>query len=217
MIPLRLLAVTAFIKADDVVADIGSDHGYLALHLAKRGHNYVYASENKLGPYRRLKNSTNEARDIIEVTLSDGLEHLPAKVNTLVIAGMGGSLIVDILKKHPEKLANIKKILLAPQGSEGEVRQTLAALNYQLINEKIVKENNHYYEIIVAEPGVCTLNELEVIFGPINLKEKSREFRQKWQRIYEINDNICQNPNITMLKREALNKEQSLIRSVLKE
>ncbi len=217
MIPARLLAVAEFISDEDVVADIGSDHGLLPLLLVKRGHTYVYASENKRGPYTRLKAATSAAKEVIEVDLADGIKNLPKTVNTLVIAGMGGSLITEILLKYPQSLKNIRKLVLAPQGSEKEVRLTLNKLNFMIVDEKLVVDSGHYYEVVVSRPGKQTLTGFEAVFGPINLKAQSNEFKAKWERIYRLNENILSKPNLTSLKRERLSAEQRAIKEALEE
>src|SRR5690554_2779581 len=98
MLSPRLAAIAAFISSDDIVADIGSDHGKLPLYLNELGHTYVYASENKSGPYNRLKKEIGTPLNgQIEVALKDGLNDLPPHINTVVIAGMGGELIGEIL------------------------------------------------------------------------------------------------------------------------
>ena len=217
MIPKRLLAIAEFITLEDVVADVGSDHGLLPLLLVTAGHPYVYASENKMGPYLRLREETKEHAAAIEVALSDGVANLPNKVTTLVIAGMGGSLIRRILLANPGNLVNLKKIILAPQGNEAEVRRTLNSLNFVILEEKVIKEGAHYYEIMVAVPGEGLLTEVEETFGPINLMKKSLEFRAKWEEISARNNKLLMNPDIDDSTLRSLMETEAIIRRVLKE
>ena len=102
--------------------------------------------------YNRLKSELKAYKsDIIEIDLADGLENLPARINTVVIAGMGGELIVSILQAHPAKLVNVQKLILAPHCNAKAVREVLNALNYSISYEEIVVEKEVFYEIIVAE------------------------------------------------------------------
>ena len=97
-----------------VTADIGSDHGKLMIALFKSGKvTKGYAIENKKGPYQRLVKALEEENLIDDIVplFSDGIDDLPPEVKNIVLAGMGGDLIIKILKKHPEKL---KKYFASP-------------------------------------------------------------------------------------------------------
>ena len=89
------------------VADIGSDHGKLMIALFETGKiPHGYAVENKQGPYNRLVKALTERNleeDVVPL-FSDGITDIPKKVSTIILAGMGGGLIIDILKAHPEKI-----------------------------------------------------------------------------------------------------------------
>ena len=92
--------------SNSVVADIGSDHGKLMIALVESGKvQKGYAIENKEGPFERLRNNLirYHVNDKITPLFSDGIKDITRDVATIVIAGMGGSSIVNILKSHPEK------------------------------------------------------------------------------------------------------------------
>ena len=87
-----------------VVADIGSDHGKLMIALVQSGIiTKGYAVENKEGPFERLRSNLirYKVHDKITPLFSDGIKDLPRDTQTIVIAGMGGTNIVNILKAHP--------------------------------------------------------------------------------------------------------------------
>ena len=90
-----------------VVADIGSDHGKLMIALVQSGTiTKGYAVENKEGPFERLRSNLirYHINDIVTPLFSDGIKDITRDVSTIVIAGMGGTSIVNILKSHPEKM-----------------------------------------------------------------------------------------------------------------
>lgn len=184
----RLACVASLVPAGARVADIGSDHAYLPAALVLDGKiDFAIAGEVVKGPYenavREIKDHQLEGQVIPR--LADGLAAIePAdKVDTITIAGMGGSLIASILEKDKNKLTGIKRLVLQPNVGESQLREWLMNNYYQIMNEKIIEEDNHIYEIIVAEPSVVPFryNKYELDFGPFLLENKGPVFRKKWQ------------------------------------
>ena len=115
-ISARLKEISEYISLDDRVADIGSDHGYLLLLLLDKGCKRLLGIENKNGPFLHLKENLNQyLNDKIEVSFSDGLSYLPADINTLAFAGMGGKNIISILSNNESKLEQIEKIVVSKE------------------------------------------------------------------------------------------------------
>lgn len=184
----RLACVASLVSAGARVADIGSDHAYLPAALVLDGKiDFAIAGEVVKGPY---ENAVHEIKDHqlegqVIPRLADGLAAIePAdKVDTITIAGMGGSLIASILEKDKNKLIGIKRLVLQPNVGESQLREWLMNNHYQIMNEKIIEEDNHIYEIIVAEPSVVPFrySKYELDFGPFLLENKGPVFRKKWQ------------------------------------
>ena len=201
-----------------VIADIGSDHGKLMIALFKSGKlTKGYAIENKKGPYTRLVNALKkeELVDKIVPLLSDGIEDLPSEVRHIVLAGMGGELIVDILKKHPEKLKGVETIVVDPHGAINKVREEISALGYAIAEEKIIKEDEQYYEIIkFIKADFAVYNEVDLEFGPILRTEKCATFKEKYhQRIEEIDNLLAK--NLPEGRVNELLKEKDRIQNIL--
>ena len=184
----RLACVASLVPAGARVADIGSDHAYLPAALVLDGKiDFAIAGEVVKGPYenavREIKDHQLEGQVIPR--LADGLAAIePAdKVDTITIAGMGGSLIASILEKDKNKLTGIKRLVLQPNVGESQLREWLMNNYYQIMNEKIIEEDNHIYEIIVAELSVVPFrySKYELDFGPFLLENKGPVFRKKWQ------------------------------------
>lgn len=184
----RLACVASLVPAGARVADIGSDHAYLPAALVLDGKiDFAIAGEVVKGPYenavREIKDHQLEGQVIPR--LADGLAAIePAdKVDTITIAGMGGSLIASILEKDKNKLTGIKRLVLQPNVGESQLREWLMNNHYQIMTEKIIEEDNHIYEIIVAEPSVVPFrySKYELDFGPFLLENKGPVFRKKWQ------------------------------------
>ena len=174
-----------------VVADIGSDHGKLMIALVQSGKiTKGYAVENKEGPFERLRSNLirYHVEDKVTPLFSDGLKDVTRDVGTIVIAGMGGSAIVNILKSHPEKMVRVQTIIIDAHTSIPLVRKEICQMGFAIADEKIIKEDNIFYEIIKfvkAEKAIISDEDLE--FGPILRQEKSATFKEKYKnRILEI-------------------------------
>mgnify|MGYP001027288330 FL=1 len=172
----RLNAIYNLVDYGSSLADIGADHGQLIIELY---HNKVckklFCNDNKIGPYTILKSNVSKVSEDIEVSLSSGIEALPSYIDTLVIAGMGGDLIIDIINKHVDKLTNISTIILAPNTNVNLVRQVVSKLGYKITKEVVVFEK-HYYQIIRFDKGETNYTKNDYLFGPILRIEKSKEF-----------------------------------------
>ena len=197
---------------NSVAADIGSDHGKLMIALVEsqtiiKG----YAIENKEGPFERLKNSLTKSGVIEKVTplFSDGVKDLPTDVSTIIIAGMGGLNIVNILKSHREKLAHVDTIIVDAHTAVPTVRKEVCQLGYAIADEKIVKEDGIFYEIIKfikAESAIISDEDLE--FGPILRREKSTTFKEKYKNRIEEIDAILAKGSLPETRIISLNNER---------
>ena len=174
-----------------VVADIGSDHGKLMIALVESGIvNKGFAVENKESPFERLRSNLIKyhVNDKITPLFSDGIKDITRDVETIVIAGMGGQTIVNILKAHPEKLVRVQTIIIDAHTAVPFARKEICQMGYAIADEIIVKEDGIFYEIIKftkADKAIISDEDLE--FGPILRQEKSATFKEKYQnRINEI-------------------------------
>ena len=155
----RLLAIAGYIPEGSVAADIGTDHGSLPLYLVEQGicprvimTDISEASLSKAvlagGEY------LSEGR--LSARAGDGLAPLGyGEAEVVVMAGLGGNLMIDILKEDPEKARSVKYYLLQPRKAVGRLRQYLAGEGYRIGAETIVAEGRHLCEILwAAAPSV---------------------------------------------------------------
>lgn len=202
-----------------VVADIGSDHGKLMIALYESGKvNHGYAIENKKGPYNRLVKALTKEKleDIIVPLFSDGISDLPSCVNSIIIAGMGGETIINILKDHPRKLEKVQTIIIDAHSQVKEVRDYLTKIGFIIADERMIKEENIYYEIIrFIRSDIAFYSEEDLTFGPILRVEKTSIFKEKYiSRISEI-ENILKKKNIPPSRLVELKKEKEIIMGVI--
>ena len=197
---------------NSVVADIGSDHGKLMIALVQSGKvKKGFAVENKEGPFERLRSNLirYHVNDMITPLFSDGIKDITRDVSTIVIAGMGGQTIVNILKAHPEKLISVQTIIIDAHTAVPFARREICQMGFAIADEKIVKEDDIFYEVIKfikAEKAIISDEDLE--FGPILRQEKSATFKEKYQnRIYEI-DHIIAKGNLPKSRIDVLCEEK---------
>lgn len=174
----RLIASANFIKGFNCLADCGTDHAYLPIYVVKEGFvNSAIASDNKLGPLTNAKKNIIQASLLMKVKIkyADGLNYLNKDIDIVSVLGMGGRLITEILSKANKQY--VKRLVLGPNSEAKILREYLMENNFKIVNEELVEENGKYYQIIVCEPGNMDLNELELEFGPIILKNKTPEFK----------------------------------------
>ena len=202
-----------------VVADIGSDHGKLMIALVQSGTIVKgYAVENKEGPFERLRSNLirYHVDDKITPLFSDGIKDVTRDVGTIVIAGMGGTNIVNILKAHPEKMVRVQTIIIDAHTSVPLVRREICQMGFAIADEKIVKEDGIFYEIIKfvkADKAIISDEDLE--FGPILRHEKSATFKEKYKnRILEI-DAILAKGALPEARIHSLNAEKQKLERYL--
>lgn len=184
----RLKDIASLVDKCDIVADIGTDHGYLPIYLIQKGIcNKAIAADVAINPLNSAKENINyyQLDDKIITKLTNGLINIE-KVNFVIIAGMGGNLIVDILSNQTNIHDNY---ILQPNLHVDLVRKYLSENGYMIIDEKVSYAHKKYYEILKVCKGNQKLTEKEIKYGPINLSNKSDLFIKKWTEIlnkYEI-------------------------------
>ncbi|MDD2211575.1 MAG: class I SAM-dependent methyltransferase [Clostridia bacterium] len=177
----RLLTLARMIPCGTRVADIGTDHALLPCYLIKENISpYVIGVEANKKPYKKACFTVEQynLQEKIAIRLGNGLAVLkPGEVNTVVLAGMGGPVICDILEKSPQVLASLDKIIVQPMRNAEIVRFWLVEHGWLFSEEELIYEDKQYYQIIGAkqrEPGegVFSLNEAEAAYGPLLIKKR---------------------------------------------
>jgi Predicted SAM-dependent methyltransferase len=221
----RLLSVVKMIvnlKEVKIVADVGSDHGFLPTYLIKNGLcKKAYATEIAQGPLTACIQTIQQfdLEDIITPLLGNGLEPL-LKINNhydvITICGMGGNLIADILNKQIKELS-FSYLILQPNTNEDYLRNYLFNNGFEIVDEIIVFDAKHRYEIIMAKFGeqIILDQEQDELFGPILRRDKNQIFLNKWQKelniCYKILDSLPENHP----KSLEISKRITLIKGVL--
>ncbi len=202
---LRLRMIAEQVLIGSRIADIGSDHALLPVYLAQQGIiEGAIAGELNDGPYQSASKQVLQAglQHKISVRHGDGLSVLHAdEVDTIVIAGMGGSTMVHILDEGLHQLTGVKRLIVQPNVGELALREWFIRENWFLQSEHILEEEGLIYEILVAVPvnseeRVCKQAnlyhpydlesgfhvdlELLKLMGPYLIRESSNIFKDKW-------------------------------------
>ncbi|MBR4908524.1 MAG: SAM-dependent methyltransferase [Acidaminococcaceae bacterium] len=174
----RLQTIAAMVPLGGAVADIGTDHGYVPAYLVLTGQcRYVIASDIAEGPCRAAAETRKKynLQDKMDIRTAPGLQGLQAgEAETVVIAGMGGVTIIDILEESPEVAASVKTFVLQPMNAANLLRRWLTQHGYRIAEEALCKENDHIYIIIKAiyTDEKQELSSLEEELGPCILNSK---------------------------------------------
>lgn len=182
MLDERLQRVADFVPPAARVADIGTDHGYLAIELKKKDNvRVVIAADLNAGPCEAARKTIRECgmEDAIEVRQGDGLAAVqPQEVDTVCIAGMGGKLISDILAAQPEVLAGLRTAVVQPQNGYDVLRAWIYSNGWHIVDEALAQVDGRIYQIIKAEPGEGVMpSALELLLGPVILKKRPEHFQ----------------------------------------
>ena len=153
----RLQACCQFVRPGERVADVGCDHGYLAIHLLKSGiASSVIASDINQAP---LQSAVLNARKFgvqeqICFYLSDGVRQIPRDFDCLVCAGMGADTMISILEAAPWLRDGKYHLVLQCQSKRPALRRYLAQAGFSISRETLARDGKFIYPV------------MEVVYAP---------------------------------------------------
>ena len=199
MISERLKILANYVNKNDVVGDIGTDHGFIPIYLIENKKiNRMIASDLNEGPLDNAKKelSLKGLLDEVDLRIGSGLDpYKPGEIDTVIIAGMGGNLIRTILIEGKKHIEYLNKLILQPMHGVEELRRWILNNGFRITDEDLLFENNIFYEIIVAEKGEKQeYDETNLEFG-FNMLNKNPEVSKsfldmKIQKIEKIVEDI---------------------------
>jgi tRNA (adenine22-N1)-methyltransferase len=175
-LPLRLQTALSFTEGA-VLADIGTDHGYLPIAACLSGKaRRAIACDINPGPLGKAQANIHAygLTDRIETRLGSGLEPLVVgEADCAVIAGMGGMRIVEIIQKDEAKARSMKRLVLQPQHDIPRMRKMLHEYFFQISGEEFIYDGGRYYTLIAAAPSETSDNwsEVEYAYGKFILQK----------------------------------------------
>lgn len=157
-LPPRLRAVAEVVPAGSVVADVGTDHALLPAYLVASGRcPRAIAVDARPGPLAAARRTLARygVADRVDVRQGDGLQALvPGEADVLVIAGLGGETIAQILARRPEVARRARRLVLQPVRGRDALVRYLAQQGWTVV-EREVPEGRRRYPLLVVEPGGC--------------------------------------------------------------
>ena len=179
----RLQKIAGYVPlGTDVVVDIGTDHGYIPIYLIKNkmAKKCIACDINPMP----LKNAQGNIKaykmsEQIETRLSNGLAKIKVgEPDIIIAAGMGGMLIIDILRENPDVVKATGLLILQPQLDAMALRKYIHLIGFKIIEDQMLCEDGRYYTIIVAEPGKeSPYSEREYFFGKKIIQAKELVFK----------------------------------------
>lgn len=150
----RLKKIVEMVPKCEILADIGTDHGYVLIELIHAGKiTKGIASDNKKKPLEKAKKNA-EAEGVsggMDFRLGEGLRTLMAgEANGAVVAGMGGILTRDILVSSLDVIKKMDFLLLQPAQNPEMLRKYLYEGPFDILDEEILKEDRRFYEYILV-------------------------------------------------------------------
>lgn len=212
----RMQAVAGLVSRTGTAADVGCDHGYVAIWLVQNHIcDKVIAMDVNKGPLERATENIKAygLEQYIETRLSNGTRALRAnEIDTLVCAGMGGKLMIQILSEGADKVQTMKELVLQPQSELKEMRRYLREQGMCIVAEDMVRDEDKFYpmmKVSVSGPEDQTAlsdwhQRMEDTYGPYLLKKEHPVLRQYLQKRMEI----CQSIREQLLRDKQPNDRQ---------
>ena len=218
----RLQNIADFVKKGAVVADIGTDHAHIPIYLIKNNIiSKAYACDINAGPLEKAKENINYyGVKNIELRLSNGLEKLKTDdADTVIIAGMGGELITDILEKGRRFFDTERKFILSPHTKTDEVRKYLLSNGFEITKEDMCIDEGKFYTVMEAVYMGKTFSYTkgELLFGKYLIDNKNPvlfEYLKKEKQKYL---NIISAEGINDTRRRELKDRLDIIKETINE
>ena len=202
----RMEALAMLVTPGRFLADIGTDHGYLPVWLYEQGRiTGAVAADVNAGPLRRAEQTIREhgLEGRILARLSDGLREVRAEeTECVLIAGMGGMLMLRILNDGKEKLGSTRELILQPQSDIPLVRAWTLEHHWKIEEESVVEEEGKFYFCMRLTPAgdadLPPFTQIQERYGPVLLEkhppELIRFLRQEREKLLEIRSRLADSP-----------------------
>lgn len=182
----RLEKLAELVPRCEALADIGTDHAYIPAALVSEGiAAKAIASDIVAGPVERARETVARyaLSDKIDVRMGAGLETVVEnEADVIVVAGMGGILISEILEKSRRVTDGAKMLILQPMTAVRELREYLCGGGYTITGEYLVKEESKLYNIITAHSGGDTEYTVKEMYLGRDTRENSPSLFDEYKK-----------------------------------
>lgn len=183
----RLLCCAEMIKKGARVADIGTDHGYLAVYLLQNKiADEVYASDLREKPLQKARDNARlfGMSERIHFLQSNGLHNYKGdEMDTIVCAGMGGDLICQIIDNAPWLQNERYTLILQPQSGGQDVRRYLMEHGFFIETEVLTEDSGFLYSVMQVHYGKPMNLTPGQQFFPLHLLQNSPYLSKQHSRL----------------------------------
>jgi tRNA (adenine22-N1)-methyltransferase len=217
----RLQMIAGLVPNGSIVADIGTDHGYLPIYLVKSGiAQKVYAMDVRKAPLTKAAQNVKAygVQENIELRLSDGLDKLEKnEADTITIAGMGGKLMQSILTSGLDRLTNTTRLILSPQSEIRDFRVFLKENGFLILREHMLNEDGQFYVIMEslylgAQYSPTIIAEAVDRYGYSLLSQKNESLYEYLKKELRIVENVLEKVQKLENKDEAVQQRIEQLR-----
>lgn len=189
----RLELLISFVEKGSRTADVGTDHGYVPIVLVERGiAPEAFALDVREGPLARAQEhiARHGLSEKIRTRLSDGVAALKeGEADTVIAAGMGGELIVHILRDGRRLWDFVEHWIVSPQSEPEKVRVFLQENGFCIRREAMLSEDGIYYVVMDAVRGEMEpLDGAQALYGPCLIRDRDpvlKEYLLREKRVLE--------------------------------
>lgn len=158
----RLETVAGMVSENVRLCDVGTDHGYVPIYLLQKEQiASAIAMDVNEGPLLRARAHIRDwnLEAYIQTRLSDGLHAVKAgEVDSIVIAGMGGGLMIRILTEGRKVVESASELILQPQSDIELVRGFVEEIGYGIDKQEMVKEDGKFYMAFRCRKGMAQVS-----------------------------------------------------------
>ena len=168
----RLSMIARLVGRCESYADIGCDHGRLGAFMLQSGQCRRAVLTDISAPSLKKARALIGAlglSDRATFAVGDGAGALAEAVDTVVIAGMGGATIADIVREGRERFGQAR-LIMQPNVAAPQLRGALSECGYAITDERVAQDGRRNYVIIVAAPGVSDYSVKQRVVGPVLLE-----------------------------------------------
>lgn len=146
----RLKLIADLVTEGNVIVDIGTDHGYVPIYLLQKNKvSKAIAVDKSRGSLSKAKQNAERFHLDIDLRLGDGLAPIaPNEAQTIIIAGMGGILMINILEAHKEVSLSAKELILSPHRDADLVRGFLKDYGFEIVYDEKITDKKKSYTIL---------------------------------------------------------------------
>lgn len=215
----RLKTVASFVTEGMKVADIGTDHAYVPIYLIREGKiPSALAMDVGAGPLQRAREHIAEQglSEKIETRLSNGFSAFQkGDAQSVVIAGLGGELMIQILNLGKDVISEVSEFILSPHSEIHKVRSYLMEQGFSIVRETMLCEEGIYYTIMRAVYGRGDYEtEPEIWYGKRLLEERNPVLLEYLKKEYtvrmQIEEKLSRVQNDNAVRRRTEIKEECL-------